>query len=980
VAELDDLVDDTIEPAENSNASVDDVESPSESVSLSDAVKAKWTTSTTKELMQGFSIGRFDVFTEKEEDLDVNQELDDLQITDPEERKLFSDVKTREELDNALAYRQELINARETLQNTGAVKSAIATVIAGVADPINATITAAAFFTAGGSIAVGAVGALARSAFAGSLLGAIDSTVEQRVLEGNVKANEVVKNAVAGAIVAPIAEAGMNAVSKAVKPQMLKGFNALKKAFAENLTPALETPTVQEFKLKLERLAFQIKSPSPILQTINSKDPLVQKFGTLVFESPLNKDLTNDVAIETELKLFSSYDTGIAKEKFLENAQNFIKDGQTLEDFNVKVAKALVSGEKTDNSYVNNAVDALMRPTKKVQKADVRRRMREADIKANRFVLNDKLQQFTADELENMSMINLEENGISRNTAHNYAKRFYNEELKTNKDLQKKALDLIQKEVALNNNAGLRNAINEGVSFPKLTKEEMQDVSYTILANISGTSPQVSGRTPVSAIQSFIRSREVAISDTILYEQGIIKFDVDKYLQSLNKLYAESLFDQMAKKHFEAPSFEDFFNSLKKQKQQDLGAVIKQDLNLLKEAEEADYNYKLIGDIYDIFTGNYSGLGAFKNNSIIKKIANQKTVIAMGSLGNVFLAAITDLAKPLVRFEFGRLLKAYSPFKSDLRKESKETLLKFVGLSARMRSQGGSGYITTIGEWGHDYTYYINKVSGMSLLETSVDGAVLQMQYSDLIKACISENKTPQMLSDLARFGINEDYAKIIAKAFKDRGHTYGSELYVDPVHIKNKDCVRRLQGSLRALADDITYKQSVGNTPRFMQSEIGSILFMFKKYGYQLYTHLYAPLMNGRISKIKATEALVASVSLAVLEIAAKNALNNKDTDFTSADFWKEVFDYSDFNTHVTDTLITAINTGFGSHFQGLSGMSPFTSYLDRTIRNIQSILKGRPDWKGIANSVPWVNLWYLRPLTSRLNDGKSKLRRKRI
>lgn len=938
--------------------------------SFIDTVKAKWTTSTTNELIKGVSIGRFDDWfgTSKDEDLDVEKELNRLNITDENEKKLFSDVRTQEEFDNALNYMEEIKRSNEIINNAGAFKSVAASLVAGAVDPINVAMTVAAFYTGGGALAWG--GRLARSATLGASMGAVDTAVEGEVLHGEVQADNVLKNAAVGAMFAPIAEIGFHYAGKAIKPVAEK----LKDGLIEMMTPAIQW-SQDKFKDGLQKLSFQIKNPTPILQTMNSEDAIVREFGASVFESPLNKDLSSSVAIETELKLFNSYDIGIAKEAYLKNRKNFIKANiGTKEEFNYMVGASLAKGEKSGDLFVDKAVDALMKPADKVTNKAVKvgliEKQNGISTSKNRLVLNDEISKLSFEEISSLTAEDLSKYNVTTETARLHVRRNFNDKIKTDKILQKKAYELIKKSILLNNH-----------SEKPLTANEIDAMAYKAVSRIAGLSPTPSGREQVTAVQSLINSRNIAINDAVLYNEGILEFNADNYLTSLNSVYTEALFDELAQTKFKSNNFKDFLNNLKKNKEIEHGEKIALGQDVIKTAEINDYNYKLVGDIYDLFTGNYTGTGAFKNNAILKKIVGCRTVCAMGSLGNIFLTSITDIAKPLLMFDFSRVMKAYAPFKSELKQLSKETLLHFAGLADRMRSQGGTGYITKIGAKEHEWTYWINKASGQNWLETEIDGAVLQMQYSDIIKASLQIERATGVAHILKQAGITKEYAQHIAKAFKQYGKTFGGEMYVDPVHIGNSDCVRRLQGSLRAFADDILYKASYGNSPRAMQSDLGQILFMFKKYAYQLYTHLYSPLMAGRISKSRALEALVGSVALSVLSRTVKNTLNGKDTDFSSKDFWKDVFEYSDFNMHVTDGFIQAVNAFSPKRFGStVSSMSPFTSFIDRAVRNVNGILAGRPNYKATSQMIPGLNLWFLRPITSQLPNGKRNNRRKRI
>ena len=336
---------------------------------------------------------------------------------------------------------------------------------------------------------------------------------------------------------------------------------------------------------------------------------------------------------------------------------------------------------------------------------------------------------------------------------------------------------------------------------------------------------------------------------------------------------------------------------------------------------------------------------------------------------------IPDMASIALRTGASRLVKRFVFPQATLKKADKETLksfLNFLDASIRRNRFHDMGYTpentSAIAKFSEKIASFETKYTGVDRLNRILKETAAEEIYSQLIENCVNLKSD---LKYLNKMGITEEYRNIIAETYNKYGNKYKNIFYVDPNYFENEELSLQIKASVTSLVNQTILSPGVGDIPRFLRSQLGSFTYMFLSYGYLVMNNVMRPLLRGDISSSKFAQALTLGLTLSYVRKYISDAVDGKDTDPSSIEFWKEVWGYSMGGNCVTDAIFTAER--LWNSQSPASSASPTLAWFNNLIGSIKDLTQGRFT-RRVRNTIPGLNMWWLRPATNQLTDNRRK------
>ena len=269
----------------------------------------------------------------------------------------------------------------------------------------------------------------------------------------------------------------------------------------------------------------------------------------------------------------------------------------------------------------------------------------------------------------------------------------------------------------------------------------------------------------------------------------------------------------------------------------------------------------------------------------IARIAN-----ATAMLGGVTLSSMADVARPI-------MMQGLQPFAKGI--VSMATNWKQFNLSRNEMKRWGVGLeaamgdvrlqqiadVNSMGSKGRAVMDVFGKVTGISYWNAGWKQFTGVMAGDQILGAALSKSVPKDLMTRLARAGINEDGLKAIRQQFAKHGNT-DQGLRLANTHLWDDDYARDiLESAVRSEVNMTIVTPGVGDAPLFMSTEMGKLLTQFKSF---LMSATNRMLINGVQRSDRAFfTGLIASVSMGALVGGIKAELRGKDTSEWTADQW---------------------------------------------------------------------------------------------
>ena len=940
---------------------------------------------------------------EEDPDFNLNSELDE-QAIPQEDRKYFEHVKNPYQFETNLEYYRQYKQDEEILNNTSLARRMALELVGATLDPLTYITGGVATRIKFGSMAV-------RAAIAGAIYSGSSYTMRSSVRNAfdlEELALETAGGAISGSflyglgvkVISPLWKTTKEAVKDAIMPNIDRWFLMENGVLKQAATGRFGT-TVQ----KMKRAVWSMVNPTPELQMYNSGDQLLKDLAPLLFGNRISnlagKEQVVGITASEKLNLYLGDQLKLGEE--INTIRNqFVAEGGSIEAFDREVGSIIITKDvlpedfreglrrvlsinKKDFTRGSDAIRGLWRvssnkkdvipetlPEQAAKKIiDFDRKYIDLDnIKSERYVITKELADMPREKFN--ELVKLDLISKTKDTALQYIKREYEKEnIAKNID---NVRELLNREVILNN--------PQLINKPK----EVKSIVNEIIAGITGHKPSASDINPFESetFQAKLgKERQVAISDEVMLEMGILKYDsVVNHFNSLRQLVVEQALDEAAQK-VGRKDWRDLMSVYEhKHARSNTGAVFteaaranqpieKVDMVTASTEEAYSYNLKLLQDIEQLFKGTFGKTGVLKNHACLNMVAGIRDLTFAGMSGQLFLSMIPDVATVSLRKGLGHTLKRFSLPKAQLEKADKETLRRFLDFLDRAVQNNrwlDLGYVPDEMHtgWGRKLAAFQGKYSGVDWLTRVFKETVAEDIYSDIIDACVKNNNT----EFLNKMGITEKWHKTIADLFLKYGDLTKNIKYFDPNYITDEGLSRQLRASIETLTNQFVMTPDVGNIPRFLRTEIGSFLYMFASYPYMLYNNVYRPLMRGDIAGNRFAQVLMASLALSTARKYIADYTNNRESNPKSSEFWADVVNYSMLSNHIVDGIFSTEKslTGFRSVTENISPTLAFVSNLIRLGRDVTSRSGRERAKKTVRNMMPGFNLWWARPLTNPL------------
>lgn len=837
---------------------------------------------------------------------------------------------------------------------------------------------------------------LVRSALAGGIWGASSYSIRATATD-SFKKEDLAVETIAGAVAAGLFHGGIYGGTKlAEKASPI--FKRIKSGIADAIDPridhyfdmnkegVLEKVADKEWVQQAKRKIWQAANNTLFQQFNNSGDPIISDAGWKIMGernlswSKGGETLLQEMTVVEKLKL---WDEEIFKlsESNKKLQDEFVKRGGTVEDFNKSVAHYMVTGIKSGNPKIDDCAANLMDFSKKIideaRKAEARS-LNEWVSSKSETVLTKELAEMSDEEFNSfLKRVELGLDTLPENkTAEFHLFREYEE-----KNITDEFIGKLRRSVLLNR--------------PDLADkpEELESIVNRLLTGIKGWKVQV----PDFGIggDTSKAGRNVAMFDDVLLQSGVLKFDpVINYLGHFKKLLVDTELNNAARSlnvkvgdkavefvGWRAPEGASkaeeekyFVNWYARNANKILGPNEKKIGEATSEAYK--YNLQLLTDTESLLKGNFGKSDVLENHKVLKWVNNNgRTAAYVSMAGQIVTSMIPDMALVGTRkgmwHAFKRLMPVIFP-KEKLEKHDAKTLRKFFDWNEDLRMRMMDMYPAEFrkgSDWMEKAARLTNKVQGLDLFTRYTKSKVSEDLYSELIDACLNKND-PEYLKQM---GITAGMRDTIAEVFNKYGNTTRKIKYVDPIFFDSK-LQNQIKASIRSRTDSILASPGYGNLPRYLRTEIGSMVYMFHSYPYMIYQSFYRPIMAGHIPLGRAASVIAASLALSATNHRIRDFLNGKETDWTSPETCKSIIEYSNLDIPLIDAAFEIQNV---VQRRSLTHISPVLTWLDNVIGVISNFINGKIATRQLRNMTFPLNLWYLRPLTNDLFPYANRRRR---
>jgi hypothetical protein len=297
--------------------------------------------------------------------------------------------------------------------------------------------------------------------------------------------------------------------------------------------------------------------------------------------------------------------------------------------------------------------------------------------------------------------------------------------------------------------------------------------------------------------------------------------------------------------------------------------------------------------------GQFGKEGIFKNNTILEWLSNTKSLQYVSYGGQIALSMIIDSAGVVLKAGLGKSIArlgkgmwngvvntvAYSVDNKlvnyafdtkqlgksirELKTHDPEAIRRSFGFLDRMIQKTrfqDLGYVEksdSLLRRGSDFLGRVNdKGTGITILNRCLKETVAEEVYDSLIRECLKGESANRAW--LNKMGITESYQKLIAETYEKFGSKNGSLYFLDLNVLRNQDLVNQIRASVQTVTDQTIQAPGMGDVPRFLRSQLGSLIFMFKSYPFLIYNNILRPAFTGKAEDYW-VQAMLASIALSV-------------------------------------------------------------------------------------------------------------------
>lgn len=954
------------------------------------------------------------------EKFDADEAMDAYGI-EGEDREAFAHVNTQREFDNALEFHNQKKEDEKILQDSGFMGRLAASLVAGAADPIN-------YIPVARALKFGTP--LTRVAIEGATIGGLSYTA-RAAANNDFEAGELVLDSVAGGITAGIFSKIATSLSpvfkdtkEAIKNASRRGIERWFEMDENGLTEVSRGPFA-ETRQKAKRIVWSMFTNSPMFQMEQSGNPELKDLAPKLFRNRimnLKGDELLTLSVEEKLNLH------IAEELKLSEYVNtlkdkFIKKGGAEEEFFRSVGLEIVNSPVkegqivfaniTDSAEVHNAAEKIINFEQKIIQNAKKYKALPEDFGTDGVMVD----RYVVDEnIANAPVFALKEMKKTNKVAEGHIIRKYDKEQIIEK--RDKVKELLNKDIILNNGQTIQKEADSQEEIKKTIKRTFATLSgYDIdIDNVSWSD--------IHARDTATIQREIAIADNVLLKEGLLDYNpilnhVAGYRKTLVRTELNRIAMEKGYANWDAYKEEMFINKAR----ETLGNIgINADLwtdtkniqqKLVANRDAMQYNLNLLDDAESLLMGDYQGRAKINkilsNNEVLKKLASLKGVQYVTMLGQMAWSCLSDASQLILRKNFGRGLKRlfqdfskgvfnasdelvamgldkahFSKSAQQIRKfklNTKEDIEQAFGFLdyAAINNRFSDLDTTHSPEWVDRLARFAGDKTGLNLIVSSLKKSAAEGEYSVLIQECLKGAEADRKY--LNRMGISEEFQKIIADTWQLRGTKNNGVYYVDTDLIPNEELRNQLLASIQSIADQTIVTPGLGDVPRFIRSPAGSLFFMFKSYPFLIYNNFFRPMFRGYIEKSTFASVVAASLSLSTARLFVINAVNGKESDPESADFWKEVVDYSNLTNYFVDTIMTydkVFNRKYNNDV--VSQLSPPIANFNRLISAFANLKNGGNSYRTLRNLTPGLNFWWARPLTNPLLPEVKRRKKHRI
>lgn len=253
----------------------------------------------------------------------------------------------------ALKSRIDRERANQKILASGGAEGILASIAAGIGDPINMAMMLFPLTTTTGAARLAATSALTGAAAATTSETLLHATQETRTIEDSFLnvASTALLDGVLGGAAGLIGTAERKVVEEHVK-QTLRHASA-----AQRISPTATGAEIESGPLSY--LARQMVKVTPLGRTLQSKDPTVRAMVQELTES--NIKLTGDytpVAVETLIKLdYAKMAEATSNVRRIQ--RQFVKEGGDKKTFSIELTTAMRNGDTHSNALIQNAAREL---------------------------------------------------------------------------------------------------------------------------------------------------------------------------------------------------------------------------------------------------------------------------------------------------------------------------------------------------------------------------------------------------------------------------------------------------------------------------------------------------------------------------------------------------------------------------------------------------------------------------------------------
>ena len=424
---------------------------------------------------------------------------------------------------------------------------------------------------------------------------------------------------------------------------------------------------------------------------------------------------------------------------------------------------------------------------------------------------------------------------------------------------------------------------NKLAANPNVDFIEAQGMATDIIRNLMGGDPIEAAAKKVIPKASALKDRTLTFTDEFLDPY------LDKEASSVLNRHTESVGREI--------EFAKEFSN--KQLADEMAGIADEYTDLISKAKSARARKALereksrvMADLMamrDRLNGIY-GRPVDPSTALVKAGRAARVFNATVMLGGVTVSSLADVARPL-------MMQGLKPYMKGI--AAMGTNWKQFNLSRNEMKRWGVGLEASIGDTRLAQIADVNnlgpflqgvmdgfgKVTGLSYWNSGWKQFTGVIASDAIIGAALSKSVSGDMITRMARAGINEDGLKIIRQQFEKHGTT-DQGLRLANTHLWDDTTARDiLESAVRSEVNMTIVTPGVGDAPLFMSTEVGKIVSQFKSF---LMSATNRMLINGlQRHDMAVLQGSIASVSMGALVGGIKAELRGEDTSDWTPDDW---------------------------------------------------------------------------------------------